>query len=49
MISERVLDVKEDMCLCFIDFQKAFDRAHWSRLLELLEILGLIGGTLTYW
>ena len=26
IISERVLDVKEDMCLCFIDWQKAFGR-----------------------
>ena len=26
IISERVLDVKEEMCLCFIDRQKAFGR-----------------------
>jgi Reverse transcriptase (RNA-dependent DNA polymerase). len=24
-ISERMLDVKEEMCPCFIDWQKAFD------------------------
>ena len=25
IISERVLDVKEEICLCFLDWQKAFD------------------------
>ena len=36
IISERVLDVKEEMCLCFIDWQKAFERADWTKLLEIL-------------
>ena len=36
-ISERALDVKEEMCLCFIDWQKAFDRVDWTKLLEMLR------------
>ena len=36
IISERVLDVKEEMCLCFIDWQKAFDRVGWTKLLKCL-------------
>ena len=41
IISERVLDVKEEMCLCFIDWQKAFDRVDWTKLLEMLRNIGV--------
>ena len=41
IISERVLDVKEKMCLCFIDWQKAFDRVDWTKLLEMLKNTGV--------
>jgi len=37
IISERVLDLKEEMSLCFIDWQKAFDRVDWTKLLEILR------------
>ena len=37
IISKRVLEVKEEMCLCFIDCQKAFDCADWTTLLEMLR------------
>ena len=40
IISERVLDVKEEMCLCFLDWQKAFDRVDWTKLLEMLRNIG---------
>jgi Reverse transcriptase (RNA-dependent DNA polymerase). len=40
-ISERVFDVKEEMCLCFIDWQKAFDCVHWTKLLEMLRNIGV--------
>ena len=35
--SERVLDVKEEMCLCFIDWQRACDRVDWTKLQEMLR------------
>ena len=41
IISERVLDVNEEMCLCFIDWQKAFDRVDWTKLLEMLRNIGV--------
>ena len=41
IISERVLYVKEEMCLCFIDWQKAFDRVDWTKLLEMLRNIGV--------
>jgi hypothetical protein len=41
IISERVLDVKEEMCLSFIDSQKAFDRVDWTKLLEMLRNTGV--------
>ena len=41
IISERELEVKEEMCLCFIDWQKAFDRVDWTKLLEMLRNIGV--------
>ena len=41
IISERVLDVKEEMGLCFIDWQKAFDRVDWTKLLGMLTNIGV--------
>lgn len=37
IITERVLAIKEEVCLCIIDCQKAFDRESWKKLLEILE------------
>ena len=36
-----MLDVKEEMCLCFIDWQKAYDRVDWTKLLEILRNIGV--------
>ena len=41
IISERVLDVKEEMCLCFVDWQKASERVDWTKLLEMLRNIGV--------
>ena len=41
IISEKVLDVEEEMCLCFIDWQKAFGRVDWTKLLEMLRNIGV--------
>ena len=41
IISERVFDVKEDMNLSFIDWQKAFDLVEWTKLLEMLRNIGV--------
>jgi hypothetical protein len=41
IISERLLGVKEEICLCFIDWQKAFDCVDWTKLLEMLRNIGV--------
>ena len=41
IISERVLDIKEDMFLCFIDWQKDFDRVYRTKLLEMFKNVGV--------
>jgi Reverse transcriptase (RNA-dependent DNA polymerase). len=37
IISERVLGVKEEMCLCFIEWQNAFDQVDWTKLLRVSQ------------
>jgi len=41
IISERVLGVKKEMCVCFMDLQKAFDHVDWNKLLEMLRNIGV--------
>jgi hypothetical protein len=37
IISERTLDIGEEICICFIDWQKAFDRVKWTKLMEIIK------------
>jgi hypothetical protein len=41
IISERTLDIDEELCACFIDWQKAFDRVNWTKLMQILKGTGL--------
>ena len=41
MMQEKVLDVNEEMFVCFIDFEKAFDRVQWTLLLEILKNISI--------
>jgi hypothetical protein len=41
IISERTLDMGEEISVCFIDWQKAFDRVKWIKLLEILKKTGV--------
>jgi hypothetical protein len=34
IIPERTLDVDEEVAACFIDWQKAFDRLNWTKLMQ---------------
>jgi hypothetical protein len=29
-IAERTLEIDEELCVCLIDWQKAFDRVNWT-------------------
>ena len=41
IVTEKVLDVKEGMCLCFVDWRKSFDRVDSTELLEMLINIGV--------
>ena len=36
IIAERTLEIDEELCVCFIDWQKAFDRVNWTKLIQIL-------------
>jgi hypothetical protein len=40
IVSEKTLDTDEDVCAFFIDWQKAFDRAHGNKLMNILKETG---------
>ena len=41
IISERNLEVYEGICICFIDWQKAFDCVNWTKLMQILKRTGI--------
>jgi hypothetical protein len=41
IISERNLEIDEDLCACFIDWKKAFDRVKWTKLMQILKKTGI--------
>jgi len=41
IISERTLEIDEEQCVCFIDWQKAFDRVNWTKLMQILKENGI--------
>jgi hypothetical protein len=41
VISERTLEIDEDLCVCFIDWKKAFDRVNWTKLMQILKGTGI--------
>jgi hypothetical protein len=41
IISERTLEIDENLCFCFIDWQKAFDRVNWTKLMQILNGTGI--------
>ena len=43
MMCERSLEHGNDVCVCFVDFEKAFYRVNWVKMFEILKICMLIG------
>jgi len=35
------LEVEEGLCVCFIDWQKEFDRVNWTKLMQILKRTGI--------
>jgi hypothetical protein len=40
IIAERTFEIDEELCVCFIDWQKAFDRVNWTKLMQILKGAG---------
>ena len=41
IIAERTLETDKELCVCFIDWQKAFDRVNWTKLMQILKGNGI--------
>ena len=41
IISERTLEIDEELSVCFVDWQKAFDRVNWTKLMQILKENGI--------
>ena len=41
IISERTLEIDEDLCVCSIDWKQAFDRVNWTKLMQILKGTGI--------
>ena len=41
ILSERILAANEEVCVSFIDWQKAFDRVNWTKLMDMLKEIGI--------
>jgi hypothetical protein len=41
IISEQTLETDEELRVCFIDWQKAFDRVNWTLLMQILQGTGI--------
>jgi len=39
--ADRTLDIDEELCICLIDWQKAFDRVNWTKLMQILKRTGI--------
>jgi len=41
IISERTLEIDEELCICFIDWQKVFDLVNWTKSMQILKGNGI--------
>jgi retron-type reverse transcriptase len=44
IIPEQTLEIDEEINVCFIDWQKAFDRVNWTKLMQILKETGIDWG-----
>jgi hypothetical protein len=40
IISEVTVEIDEELCVCFIDWKKAFDRVKWTKLMQIVKETG---------
>jgi len=41
IIVERTLEIDEELCIYYIDWQKTFDRVNWTKLMQILKRTGI--------
>jgi hypothetical protein len=41
MLTERSLELDNEVFVCFVDFEKAFDRVNWIKMMDVLKKLGV--------
>jgi len=41
IIAERTLEIDAELCVCFIDWRKAFDGVNWTKLMQILKVAGI--------
>ena len=41
IITERTLEIDVELYICFIGWQKAFDRVNWTKLMQILKVTGI--------
>jgi len=41
IISDRTLETDGELCNCFVDWHKAFDRVNWTKLMQILKGTGI--------
>ena len=37
--SERILEIDEELCACFADWQNASDSVKWTALMQILKVI----------
>ena len=41
MVSEQTMGTDEELCVCFMDGQKAFYSVNWTKLMQILKETGI--------
>src|SRR6476469_5483694 len=41
MICERSLEFGNNVYICFVDFEKVFDRVNWEKMMKVLQSIGV--------